>query len=295
MKTLDTAKSYAKASLQVYRAATNPLRLMPDFLIIGAQRCGTTSLYNYLIEHPGIISASTKEVHFFDEHYARGTGWYRAQFPSSVQKYYVERVRNQPFLTGEATVGYLFHPLAPRRVSQLMPNVKLIVLLRNPIDRAYSQHWLETKWGHETLSFGEAVQMEDERLAGEREKIIANPHYQSYNYRHFSYLARGIYLDQLQAWLEYYPREQFLILKSEDFYSDPAAITRQTVDFLGIPARTDEKKEYKQYREPHRKGYKNNEKPPKMDAEVRASLVEYFRPHNARLQDFLGRELDWDK
>ncbi len=295
--TIDAAKSYARNSMQLYRVMTNSIRLMPDFMIIGGQRCGTTSLYNYLIEHPGIVSASTKEIHFFDYNFAKGLGWYRAQFPSFLHKYYVEHVRKHDFLTGEATVNYLFHPLAPKRISEIMPREKLIVLLRNPIDRAHSQHWLESKWGHETLSFEEAIKCEEERLVGEREKMQENENYHSYNHRHFSYLARGVYVDQLQDWMNYYPREQFLILKSEDFYSDPAAVLQQTLKFLGIPneEQCPVNKEYKQYREPHKKGYQNNEKPAKMDPNVREYLVEYFKAHNARLSEFLGRDFEWDK
>ncbi len=279
-----------------YRITTSPIRLIPDFLIIGGQRCGTTSLYHYLVEQPGIMSASVKEVHFFDcNKFYRGAWWYQAKFPSLPQKYYRERLHKLRILTGEATPYYLFHPHVPKRVAHIMPKAKLIVLLRNPVDRAYSHHWLESQ-GNETLSFEEAIEREEERIGAEREKMLKDERYQSYNYRHFSYLARGIYVDQMQAWMEVFPREQFLILKSEDLYQNPAAVLEQSLEFLGIPSQLSDhqEKDFKRYREPTPKGYTNNATPPKMKSETRQYLIDYFKPHNARLNAFFDRDFGWN-
>ncbi len=298
MSILTGAKVYTRNSLnassQIYRTMTNELRLLPDFLIIGGQRCGTSSLYYYLTEHPGIISASTKETHFFDESFSKGIGWYRAQFPSSFQKMYVTNVLKRDFLTGEGTPYYILYPHAPRRTFEIVPHVKLIALLRNPVERAHSQYWIEVKAGFETLSFEEAIRTEHERIAGELEKMQQDEHYYSHSFRHFSYLTRGIYVDQLQNWLRYYPREQLLVLKSEDLYSNPAETMQKTLKFLGV-AQIELNKEYKNYRRPSKKGYRKQVVPPKMDAKMREYLVEYFRPHNARLYEFLGVDLGWDK
>ncbi len=298
MSILTGAKVYTRNSLnassQIYRTMTNELRLLPDFLIIGGQRCGTSSLYYYLTEHPGIISASTKETHFFDESFSKGIGWYRAQFPSSFQKMYVTNVLKRDFLTGEGTPYYILYPHAPRRTFEIVPHVKLIALLRNPVERAHSQYWIEVKAGFETLSFEEAIRTEHERIAGELEKMQQDEHYYSHGFRHFSYLTRGIYVDQLQNWLRYYPREQLLVLKSEDLYSNPAETMQKTLKFLGV-AQIELNKQYKNYRRPSKKGYRKQVVPPKMDAKMREYLVEYFRPHNARLYEFLGVDLGWDK
>jgi hypothetical protein len=166
--------------------------------------------------------------------------------------------------------------------------VKLIVLLRNPVDRAYSHYYHEVAGGHETLSFAEAIEQEPERIGTEVEKLVHNEQYVSYNHRHFSYLARGIYIDQLQVWMNLFPREQFLLLKSEDFYADPAASLKQTLEFMHLPSIgiKEHKEEYQQL---------NYTKPPKMDAGMRKHLIEYFKPHNARLYDYLGRDFGWDK
>lgn len=279
-----------------YRLLTNSMRVLPDFIILGTQRGGTTSLYHYLTEYAGVFSAMHKEVHFFDDHFSAGLRWYRAQFPTLLQKYYADRVQKQRFVTGESSPYYLFHPHVPKRVLNSIPEVKLIVLLRNPIDRAYSHHWLSVHEGHETLPFEKALKCEEERLAGEEEKMLEHEGYESYNHKHYTYLSRGIYVDQLRRWVGTFPKEQFLIVKSEDLYSDPAAITRQCLEFLGIPAsRLDTAKEFKQYREPTPGGHKNREKPPRMDAALRKTLVEYFKPHNARLYEYLGRDFEWDR
>lgn len=280
---------------QTYRGVTSRMRVMPDFLIIGGQRCGTSSLYYYLTEQHGIISAATKEVHFFDDFYTRGLDWYRAQFATTTYKYYIESVRRHRFITGEASPYYIFHPYAPRRIAQVLPHVKIIALLRNPIDRAYSQHWLEVKGKYETLPFEEAIKREPERIAGEREKMLHDENYHSFNYRRYTYLTRGIYVDQLRYWMSYFSREQFLILKTEDLNANPAGIMRQTLEFLGVPAdQIDMTKEYKKYKVPSKKGFRNKDEVPKMDAKLRSYLVEYFRPHNARLYEFLGRDFGWD-
>lgn len=290
-------KHVLRFSSQTYRAVTSQLRLLPDFIIIGGQRCGTTSFYYYLMEHPSIVPPYTKEVNYFNDNFARGLSWYRAQFPTTIQKYYTEHVLKHSLLTGEASPYYLIYPHAPGRIAKLLPHVKLIVLLRNPIDRAYSHHWLLIKNGFETLSFKDAIEQEPNRLAGELEKMQADEHYHSYNYGHFSYLTRGIYVDQLQRWLQYFPKEQLLLLKSEDLYSNPAKVMRQTFEFLEVPSDdySCKPKKYKQYRLPVKKGYKIKDSPPKMNSDLRQQLIEYFRPHNQRLKELVGRDFDWDK
>src|SRR5437588_2435045 len=269
---IDRAKPLVKGTLhtcsQTYRGMTSSGRLLPDFLIIGGQRCGTSSLYYYLTDHPDIISASTKETHFFDECFAKGLAWYQAQFPSSAHKMYARSVLKQNFITGEGTPYYILYPHAPKRAFEILPHVKIIALLRNPVERAYSQYWIEVKAGYETLSFEEAIKTEQERIAGELEKMLQDENYYGHSFRHFSYLTRGIYVDQLQNWLRYYPKEQLLTLKSEDLYSKPAETMQKTLKFLGV-AQGELNKEYKNYRRPSKKGYRNQAVPPKMEANMR--------------------------
>ena len=274
---------------KLYRGATASLRILPDFLIIGTQRGGTTSLYRYLKAHPYFAAPSYKDVHFFDRRYRKGLLWYRGHFPTVWEKAYAQQILRRPFLTGEASPSYLFHPYAPQRVAQALPHVKLIALLRNPVSRAYSQYHHAVELGFETLSIEEAFRDEQERTAREREKILKDEYYYTDEYKHRSYLTKGIYVDQLQAWMRVIPREQFLILKSEDLYKDPAATFKRVLAFLNLPETelAVEKQDYKQYN--------TNTYSSKIDSTLRTRLVEYFKPHNARLYEFLGVDFGWDK
>src|SRR5437667_354107 len=229
-----------------------------------------------------------KDIHFFDRRFDKGLSWYRGHFPTRLGKYYSQRVRQQPFVTGEASPSYLFHPHAPGRVAQLLPGARLIVLLRNPVDRAYSQYFHAIELGHESLSFEEAIEGEEERTARERERILADERYYSHAYKHRSYLTRGIYVEQLRAWMELFGREQFLILKSEDFYADPAGTLKQVLAFLQLPE-TEPLPNKRAYEQFNTNAYSG------MDPALRQRLSEYFRPHNARLYDYLGVDFGWDR
>lgn len=263
---------------KVLRLLTSPLRVLPDFIVVGGQRCGTTSLYHYLVAHPSVSPAFTKEVHFFDRRFARGLNWYQAHFPLRVFR----RSRRQVLITGEATPYYMFHPHVPRRISALLPEVKLIILLRNPVDRAYSHFHHEVRMGREKLPFGEAVAQEPYRLEGELDKMLDDPAYQSYTYQHFSYLSRGLYVDQIRRLLEFFTEDQVLILDSESFFRNSAAIMKRVFYFLGLPDR--ELRSTRAFNGGDQDG---------MDPSLRLRLVKYFEPHNQRLFDLLGTEFHW--
>ena len=260
-----------------FHRATTPLRVLPDFLMIGVMKGGTTSFFNYLARHPQINPPFRKEIKFFDIHYLQGLGWYRAHFPT--------RFKMKPgMVTGEATPYYIFHPTAPNRIAKVLPKATLIAILRNPVDRAYSHYNHMVRVGREPLPFEEAIEHEVERLSGEEEKIIADPRYSTFNHLHYSYLARGRYIEQLQKWLAIFPREQILILASEELYTSPATAYRKAVEFLGLSAwEPNDFKVYKQgvYEE--------------MPVSTRNRLIEYYRPYNQKLYDFLNMNFDWDK
>ena len=281
---MSTAKDLAKYVLGLYQIATSPIRIMPDFFIIGAQKCGTTSLYYYLVAHPSIASAWRKELSFFDSNFQKGLSWYRGQFPLSIRKYYAEHIRKQAFITGEACPEYLFHPNVPKRVVEIFPQAKLIVLLRNPVDRAYSHYRHQVARGRQKLSFEDAIACEEERTRGDAEKMVTNENY--YNYTISSYLARGVYVDQLQRWFRWFPREQFLIHRSEDLYTNPTTIYKQTLEFLNLP-----------YLGPMMEYAVYNKALPtlssKIDLKLRKRLVEYFEPYNLRLYELLDRDFGW--
>lgn len=259
-----------------YRLYTADKRPLPDFLIIGAQKAGTTSLYEYLKQHPALQSNITaKEVHFFDEQYDKGLAWYRSNFPA----------KEEGKLYYEASPYYLFHPVAPERVAGDLPDAKLIALLRNPIDRAYSSYQHQVRAGRETLSFEEAVEKETERLEGEEAKIIADPNYLSYNHRKFSYVARGKYIDQIKNWNRYFKKEQMLILESEAFWQDPDATFDEIFNFLGI-----DQAPIKAAKKHNTGNYKTS-----LEPVMRAKLAELYRPYNEKLFAFLGKQFNWSE
>jgi len=254
------------------RALTTETRL-PDFLIIGAQKCGTTYLYEKLTEHPHVAPALTKEVHFFDNGYHHGVAWYRGHFPA----------KEGNDITGEASPYYIFHPHAARRVQQTTPHAKLILLLRNPVNRAYSHYHHEARLGYEPLSFAEALAQENQRLQGEHEKMLTNEHYYSHAHQHYAYRSKGLYADQLQGWFDIFPQDQLLVLQSETFYQNTPVVMRQVTDFLGLSAW-----DSWQLSNPKRKGYA------KMDPALRQSLATYYQPHNQRLYEMIGADFGWE-
>lgn len=275
-----SAKEAIKRSLRLvrarYRRLTSPLRGLPSVLIIGAQRGGTTSLFNYLVRHPDMLPPLGKEVHYFDLHYAKGLEWYRGCFP------YRRHLRGGA-MTLDASPYYLAHPLVPERAAQLFPEIKLIALLRNPIDRALSHHQHEVRHGHETLPFREAIEREAGRLAGEEERLQRDPDYYSVSHHRYSYTHRGLYLRQLLRWMQHFPRSQLLVLQSEWLFSDPAEATAAVHQFLGLRPH-----QLESYRPFYEGNYARE-----MPADLRRRLAEYFEPHNAELFRWLGKEFDW--
>lgn len=270
--------SFAVGAIKLgVHSLTGPFRVLPDYLIIGAERCGTTSLHNYLSKHPFVVPPARKDIHFFNLNYGRGANWYRTHFPTRSYKQYSTRIRGKGFATGDVTPSYLFHPHAPRRVREILPRVKLLVLFRNPVERAFSHYQMALRDGYETLPFEEAIEKEEERLRGELEKMLEDDRYYSAPRHLYSYLSRGLYVDQLTTWMNFFPREQILVLKSEELYRDPAGVLRRTQEFLGLPWR--EPGEYRKY---------NHAPYPGLESAVRKRLIDYFEPHNERLYELLG-------
>jgi len=255
---------------------------MPDYLIIGAQRGGTTSLYNYLSQHPSVAPALRKEVHFFDLNYRKGISWYRSNFPTFFSRYLFRQRHGCDLLSGEASPYYLFHPHAPRRVLKHLPQAKLIVLLRNPIERAYSHYNLARKLGFENLSFEEGIEKEEERLDGEVKKMLEDELYLGSSHRHHSYLRRGIYVDQLKVWMDSFPWDRILVLRSEDLFSNPPSVFGPVLEFLNL--RPWEPKEYEKF---------NALEYQSINPSTRNRLAEFFKGHNERLYALLGRDFGW--
>jgi len=262
---------------------THCFHTLPNFLIIGAAKCGTSSLYDYLMHHPCIGKSLTKQIHFFDRYYDNKLSWYKSCFPLTLEKFYIERILQKKFATGEATPHYMTHPLAPKRAFEILPNAKIIVMLRNPIDRAYSHYQMEKANQNEELSFEESIEQENSRIAGEFEKMVNNENNSGINYPHHAYIKSSEYLDQIKRWMEYYPKEQFFFIESEEFNNNPSKVYNQVLDFLELSPH--ELPEYKKLR--HR-NYQI------MNPNTRKKLFEYFKPFNEKLYKFLGINFHWD-
>jgi len=247
-------------------------RALPDALIIGAMKSGTSSLHYYLTQHRQVVAPLRKEVHYFDLNYARGEAWYRANFGRAAAG----------GLNLDSSPYYLFHPQVPQRAHALVPNAKLIVLLRDPVRRAYSHYWHERDKGRETLNFEDAIAAEPERIERDHARLASGEIERSAAHQYFSYLARGRYAEQLAAWLQVYPRESLLALRFEDLAREPLPVLNRTLGWLGLPGM-----------ESARLEPRNTRKYPPMAPATAARLQDYFAPHNAALHSLLGDFPGW--
>jgi hypothetical protein len=236
---------------------------LPDFVVIGAPKCGTTYLYHLLTKHPHVEPAIFKETHYFDLLFEKGIEWYRRCFPPSRQK------DGQRTITGEATPGYLFHPYAAQRMARVIPEARLIALLRNPVERMYSHyHFFLVRYGRQKGTF---------------EETIAT----SFDCPHENrFFEQGIYVDHLLRWARFFSREQMLVLKSEEFFEYPQETLTRVLEFLELPEWKPNASELDDKR--NEGSYELT-----MDPTVRRRLEEYFEPHNRRLYEYLGVDFGW--
>jgi hypothetical protein len=257
--------------------------MLPGFLIVGAQRCGTTSMYRALSQHPSVLKAVLhKGVHYFDIAYDRDLSWYRAHFPLLVRARGVERATGVPAVTFESSPYYMFHPLAAERIARDLPGVRLLVLVRDPVERAYSAHAHELARGYETEPFERALELEDARLAGEQERIIDEPGYCSHCHRHYAYRSRGKYIEQLERLESLFGRERIHVVDSGDFFSDPEATYEAVLSFLGLPPGGTPV-------------FRHDNARPRvaMPESLRSALNEQFVPSDERLAAWLAKEPSW--
>lgn len=267
---------------RAFRTLTSQSRLLPDFIIIGYHKTATTFLYEYLSQHPNIGAASEKEIHYFDYSYWRKTEWYRAQFPLKLSKYFFESKNKSIFKTGEATPLYVFHPKAAKRINELIPNAKFIVILRNPIDRAYSHYQHRVRIGLEEKSFEEAIE-DDER----RRKLIIqkfnSDEIRDYNVNsiRFPYVSIGKYVEHLKEWMNIFPREQILVLKTDDLNTEEEL--NKVCRFIGVP-----NFKFKNITK------QNVGKYSEMNKETREKLIHFYKPYNEELEKFLDIKFNWD-
>ena len=274
----------ARSLYRTYCNLAGPFHVLPEFIIFGVSRSGTTSLYQYLAQHPNIEPCVVKEPRFFDMYYHRGLNWYRMNFPSKWQKFVFNKIKHKKFMTGEASGAYLQNPHAPRRVHSLNPNMKLILLLRNPVDRAFSHYKRKVKNGSEKLSFEEVIEQEQSRIEGEQEKMEKNENYYSPIYHSLAYLTTGLYSIRLKRWLKYFSMEQILVLENGEFLLDPETVYNQAVEFLDLP----------KWKLPKYEKFSKQKLSMDMDSKTRDKLLEICKPYNEELYSLIGKRFDWD-
>ncbi len=285
----ESAKLGAERGIRLAGSLSAGLRPPPDFLVIGTKRGGTTSLWRMLLSHPQVMPMvpkpkNLKSSQFFTAEYRRGPRWFAGHFPTSVARQR-HAARHGRALVGEASPNYLWDPRVPERARALLPDARIVVLLRDPVSRAFS-HWQErVKQGTEWLSFEEALEAEDGRLAGELDRMLADPAYFSAAYDWYSYRSRGEYAEQVRRWLEVYPAEQVLVLRSEDFYAVPVETAGQITDFLGLD----------RLPLPRLHWNTSSRTDPPMTEAANQALRAYFAPFNQKLAEILDSEVWWPR
>jgi hypothetical protein len=271
---------WVRSLIGLWGTLTSPLRLRPAFLIVGAQRAGTTTLYRILEQHPAVARPTVnKGIAYFDIANDRGPRWYRGHFPLRWQAH---RHHGPDVVTFESSGYYLFHPLAAGRIARELPDVKVVVMVREPVERAYSAHRHEMARGYEKEPFEVALELEPERTLGEAERIIADPAYESFHHRHHAYLARSRYCEQIERFVTELGPDRVHIVDADAFFLDPVGEFELLRSWLGLPAWQPEKVER----------WNSRPRSP-MPAELRARLDRYFEPYDARLAEQMGRVPSW--
>lgn len=280
MQALTTVLDKAQESiLWKYRQSSWRYRVLPHFIIIGAHKCGTTSLHHYLESHPQLRASYIKEIHFFDgglnpkiDSYAKGEPWYRSHFP------FQKELKDKK--TYESSPLYLFNPHVAERMATMVPNVKLIILLRNPSERAISHYFQEIRSGREQLPIMKALQLEEKRL----KPILEKQDYKNEMYRFCSYKKRGHYLEQINRFLKFFDLNDMLIIKSEMLFTNPHCILRQICQFLDIDP---------DYSFENLEILNKGNKKTKISTEVYEYLNNYFKPLNQELYAFMNKSFKW--
>lgn len=271
---------YHKVVKRHIYSLTASSRALPDFIVIGAVRCGTTSLYQNICEHTCVLAAKQDEIGFFDSNYHLGIDWYKSFFPKNSQ---LQKLRGKKgfAITGEDTPFYFWNKLAVERIFQLIPKCRLIVILRNPVDRAYSNYQLSIRNGSEKFSFERAIDIEKEVL--DNEGIYANNQIDVNKFSQpRSNLAKSWYYEQLKLWLDTFPEEQILIVSTEELGINPQKTMNKVFQFLKLP-----EENLKKFQK-----LKSSQYEP-MDSKIRKELSNYFKPKNEKLFSLIGKKFSW--
>jgi hypothetical protein len=262
---------------------TARLRSEPTFLMVGAQRAGTTSLFRALMAHPNILRpVMHKGVNYFDVNSDKGWDWYLGHFPLQANANRKAAAGQESAAVFEASGYYMFHPFAADRIAKALPNVKIVAMLRDPVERAYSAYKHEYARGFETETFERALELEESRVEPELQRMLADPAYQSGTFRHQAYRRRGQYAEQLRAFSDRLGTERIHVVESERFFADPEEEFTRLLEFLELPVVMPAS--FDRY----------NARPGSpLSDDLQAELRAHFAPHNEALARYLGKPLTW--
>jgi hypothetical protein len=257
-------------------------RLVPEFVMVGASRAGTTSLFRALSTHPQLLRPTVaKGVRYFDVNAERPFSWYRAHFPVADVARRRTRAAGPP-VAFEASGYYMFHPFAIQRLAVALPDVRIVAMVRDPIERAFSAWKHETARGFEWETFETALELEGQRLAGEVERMAQDPSYVSFCHRHHSHRSRGEYVEQLERIFAHFPHERVHVIESEVFFAEPAREYARLLSFLGVRQIS-----------PRRFEQHNARPSSSMPADAKRELAEHYRGYDEQLADLLGYRPGW--
>ena len=281
-------KRFALKLIRPYRRITSKNRLLPDFVVIGAQKCGSTSAFRYLVQHPQILASLKKDVRYFSENIDKPLSWYKGHFPTQVEKNMREKKLGKTCITGEATPSYIFCQPAAKKLYEMNPYMKIIALLRNPVDRSFSDHQYGLKRGASNVvgkDFGDRIRAEIEYLntGNNLEEMFSSEDSYQRIEDHSLLLGMGLYYYQLKNYYDVFPKENIRVYRSEDFFADPAAVLSNMLDFLGLDP----------FDFPDLRVFNQNKHGKQMDEEMEQLIGEFFEPHNEKLYGLLG-ERWWD-
>ncbi|MFQ5493118.1 MAG: sulfotransferase [Candidatus Dojkabacteria bacterium] len=253
-----------------FEILTSRLRMRPQFLVIGAQKAGTSSVHSYLIEHPHVLAPKRKEVRYFGSEHneEKGLSWYFAHFPL------IRPGRQGIYITGESSPNYMYRKGTIEKIHRVLPDVKLIMVLRDPTERAISHHNMISRLRDgEFPPFEEIVDqyLEGAEIPAETSKV--------------GFIERGYYLRQIENILEYFSRDQLKITILDDLMRDPKKESNRLYSFLGLGPFA-----LRNYRKANIGNYETEP-----DKIVRQKLRRHYEPFNSKLYDFLGRNLNWNK
>lgn len=275
---------------RMIRNLTRHSRLLPDAIIVGNNKSASNTVFYNLIEHPQIKGSSRRENRFFDANYWRGVNWYRSYFPTKSSKKKFEKNNSKMIILDSSPTAYL-HPFAAQRVKKLLPNAKLIILFRNPVEHAYSLWFHRFRTKVESETFENCILHDQERFE-ETEKKWRNDEVREHTWKNLrlSYVSDGLYFNHIEKWFSLFPKENFHCVNIDDLAKEPIVVLNKICTFLNLP-------EY--HFDNYTKKNVNKEdkrKPtyPPMNPETRKKLVEFYKPHNEKLESFLNMKFNWE-